>query len=189
MKIKKHIHKVFPKIIAIQMLILACIFPACARHTKPNTMLSFHAGMGLEQAVSKAMKDLNDPDMHPEFDAYFTHLIKIAQDNPDIKNKQIFSEFLLFANRNGILTKHIAQDYYNRYFNITFMSLPDNYNVSSSCYDKTKIMSDMEAELLQKEQGLLKACRDKSNYYLAYDHYNTLRVVYDATCLACAGRK
>lgn len=185
----KTIHKRRYVIGMIAGFLLVAFASACAQRVKPDPMMPFHAGMGLQQAVTRAMKDLEDPLHHPRFDLYFTGLVEIAENSPDVENKKVFSEFLLFANRKGILTKPMAQDYYNRYFNLTFMSLPDMYNVSSTCYEKTKILADMEAELLQKEQGLLKACRDKDTYYLAYDHYNMLRVVYDATCMASEAKR
>lgn len=173
----------------ILMILLTTFISACVRQMKPDPTMPFHPGMGLRQAVTQAMKDLDDPERHTEFDRYFSGLVEIAENNPDITNKKIFSDFLLFANRKGILTKSMAQDYYNRYFNLTFMSLPDRYNVSSTCTNKTKILADMEAELLQKERGLLKACQDKETYYLAYDHYQTLKVVYDATCMASESKR
>ena len=67
------------------------------------------------------------------------------------------------------------------------MSLPDDYNVCSSCTAETKqtIENQMENELRQKEEGLLKACRDKSAYYQASDQYNSILLLMDATCTSC----
>jgi len=67
------------------------------------------------------------------------------------------------------------------------MSLPDDYNVCSSCTAETiqTIENQMENELRQKEEGLLKACRDKSAYYHASDQYNSILLLLDATCTSC----
>ena len=43
----------------------------------------------------------------------------------------------------------------------------------------------MENELRQKEEGLLRACRDKSAYYTASDQYNSILLLLDATCTSC----
>jgi hypothetical protein len=147
----------------------------------------FRTGMGLEQAVVRAQQDLADPEAHPAFERYFNHLLEIASGDPDPENKRTFSQFLIWANHEGILTRRQSQDYYNRYFNTTFMSLPDEYSVASSCPDKAEIVSAMTAELRQKEAGLVRACQDKEAFYLAHEQYTTLLVVLEATCLACAG--
>ena len=121
------------------------------------------------------------------FDSYFGQLIDVAKRDPDMGNKRRFSEFLERAHDRGIIDKIQARSYYNRYFNTTFMSLPDDYNVCSSCTAETKqtIENQMENELRQKEEGLLKACRDKSAYYKASDQYNSILLLLDATCTSC----
>jgi hypothetical protein len=67
------------------------------------------------------------------------------------------------------------------------MSLPDDFNVCSSCTDVAR--SDLELalrkELGQKEEGLLRACQDKQAYYAAADQYNSILLLLDATCTAC----
>jgi hypothetical protein len=67
------------------------------------------------------------------------------------------------------------------------MSLPDEYNVCSSCSEKKKneIEIQLETELRQKEEGLLRACVDKNAYYKASDQYNSILLLLDATCTAC----
>ena len=183
-KQKSAVQKLAPGVCFLASLVIL----ACAGQAKPDNAL-FSRGMGLEQAVSRAQEDLADTDAHPAFGMYFQRLLEIAQGNPDPENKRIFSQFLVWANQEGILTRRQSQDYYNRYFNITFMSLPDDYSVSASCPDKADMISAMGLELAQKEEGLVKACKDKESYYLAYEHYKALITVLDATCLACARGK
>jgi hypothetical protein len=67
------------------------------------------------------------------------------------------------------------------------MSLPDAYNVCSSCSEKDRqdLEIRLEEELHQKEQGLLKACQDKDAYYSAVEQYNSVMLLLDATCTAC----
>ena len=170
------------------LILLIFLWLGCAGPGKPDNGF-FSKGMGLEQAVLCAQADLADPEAHLEFDLYFQKLIEIAQGNPQPENRRIFSQFLMWANHQGILTLRQSKAYYNRYFNITFMSLPDDYSVSASCPDKPGIVSAMTAELRQKEAGLVQACQDKESYYLAYEQYNTLLVILDAACLACAAGK
>ena len=114
-------------------------------------------------------------------------LIEVAKRDPDIQNRRKFSTFLEWANDEGIIDKIQARNYYNRYFNTTFMSLPDDYNVCSSCSEKSQrdLEIQLEAELGQKEEGLLKACQDKDAYYIAMDQYDSILLLLDATCTAC----
>ena len=67
------------------------------------------------------------------------------------------------------------------------MSLPDEYNVCSSCSENNQkdLEIQLEEELGQKEEGLLKACQDKNAFYLASDQYNSIMLLLDATCTAC----
>ncbi len=132
-------------------------------------------------------QDLGHLECEPMFDNYFVRLIEVAKRDPDMENKRRFSEFLEWAHDSGIIDKIQARSYYNRYFNTTFMSLPDDFNVCSSCAEEMKkdIESQMEAELHQKEEGLLRACRDKNAYYAASDQYNSILLLLDATCMSC----
>jgi len=143
----------------------------------------------LVEAIGRAKADLSSRSCHTAFDDYFQRLVEVAAGYPDLENKKRFSNFLLWARSEGILNMIQAKEYYNRYFNDTFMSLPDEYNVCASCFRKNEIGLAMEQELRQKDRGLLKACGDKKSYYRANEHYNNLLVVLDATCLACENGK
>ena len=164
------------------LLILSC---QNQKYLKPACTLP--SGVDLEEALAHSRKDLGHLECEPMFDSYFGQLIDVAKRDPDIENKRRFSEFLEWAHDQGIIDKIQARSYYNRYFNTTFMSLPDDYNVCSSCPEETikDIENQMEKELRQKEDGLLRACRDKSAYYKASDQYNSVLLLLDATCTSC----
>ena len=95
------------------------------------------------------------------FDSYFGQLIDVAKRDPDMENKRRFSEFLEWAHDQGIIDKIQARSYYNRYFNTTFMSLPDDYNVCSSCPEETKkdIENQMEkVPITQLRINIIRSC-------------------------------
>jgi hypothetical protein len=143
--------------------------------------------VNLEEALDHSKKDLAHLECEILFDSYFEGLIEVAKRDPAMANKRKFSNFLEWANTEGIIDKIQARNYYNRYFNTTFMSLPDEYNVCSSCSERNQkdLEFRLEEELGQKEEGLLRACQDKNTYYLAADQYNSIMLLLDATCTAC----
>lgn len=155
------------------------------RPLEPAPTCTLPSGVNLAEALSQARSDLKLPDCQLMFDEYFQALLNIAAGDPTPENKRLFSEFLVWTNETGIMTRVQAEDYYNRHFNDTFMSLPDRYNLCSACPQKGELLRDMKQELRQKEQGLLEACRDKETYYQASRSYAELRDIIEATCLAC----
>lgn len=120
------------------------------------------------------------------FDAYLQRLLIIAEGDPDLGNKAQFSDFLLWSTQEGILSKRQAQDLYNRYFNVKFVSLRGDYNnCAYTCPIKGDVMVAMEQELLDKEQGLLKVSADQASYYRADRLLQETQLVLEATCAAC----
>ena len=92
-------------------------------------------------------------------------MLEIAQEDPSPANKEKFSQFLVWAQRQGLISRLQAQNLYNRYFNVKFVSLSGDYNnCDSSCRDPAGLMVQMEGELLDKELGLLKISRDQAGY-------------------------
>jgi hypothetical protein len=164
----------FGKNLLFIMAILSLLLLSCENRKYLKPACTLPSGVNLEEALDHSEKDLGHLECEPMFD-------------PDMENKRRFSEFLEWAHDRGIIDKIQARSYYNRYFNTTFMSLPDDYNVCSSCTAETKqtIENQMENELRQKEEGLLKACRDKRAYYQASDQYNSILLLLDATCTSC----
>jgi hypothetical protein len=122
-----------------------------------------------------------------EFDRYFDDLLTIAEGDPKPENKRTFSEFLVWSNEQGLLSRRQAQRYYNRYFNVKFMSLEGDYNnCSHTCPRLDRVFLDMERELSDKERGLLRVSQDNDGYYRADELYKEVELVLEATCTACA---
>ena len=124
------------------------------------------------------------------YDRYFDNLLNIAEGDPKPENKRVFSEFLVWSGDQGLLSNRQAKEYYNRYFNVKFMSMKGDYNnCSHTCPNKQKVLFDMERELSDKERGLLKVSEDRDGYYRADRLYQEVELVLEATCTACeAGR-
>ena len=124
------------------------------------------------------------------FDRYYDDLLTIAEGDPKSDNKRIFSDFLLWSTDEGLISQRQAKEYYNRYFNVKFMTLQGDYNnCSHTCPRRDRIMLDMERELSDKERGLLKVSLDNEGYYRADELYQEVELVLEATCTACsAGR-
>ena len=177
----------FSKKLLFFAVILGLLILSCENRKYLKPACTLPSGVNLEEALDHSRKDLGHMECEPMFDDYFVRLIDVAKRDPDMENKRRFSEFLEWAHDQGIIDKIQARSYYNRYFNTTFMSLPDDYNVCSSCTEENKrsIENQMENELRQKEEGLLRACRDKSAYYIASDQYNSILLLLDATCTSC----
>ena len=124
------------------------------------------------------------------FDSYYDDLLTIAEGDPKPENKREFSEFLVWSTDQGLLSKRQAEDYYNRYFNVKFMSMKGDYNnCSHTCPNKQNVLFNMERELSDKERGLLRVSLDSDAYYRADKLFQEVELVLEATCMACsAGR-
>ena len=140
----------------------------------------------LDRAISSVQDSLTNG-CQAHFDRYYDDLLTIAEGDPKPENKRAFSEFLVWASDQGLLSKRQAEDHYNRYFNIKFMSLRGDYNnCSHTCPNKRKVLFDMERELSDKERGLLKVSLDNQGYYRADELFQEVELVLEATCTACA---
>ncbi|MDJ0888851.1 MAG: hypothetical protein QNI89_16205 [Desulfobacterales bacterium] len=188
---KKSIPLINAKLRGIMIIcVVAAMVSACTnkRYFQPSCTLP--SGVNLEEALDHSRADLGRLECEQMFDGYYDRLLDVAKRDPDIENRRRFSEFLVWANDQGIIDKIQARNYYNRYFNTTFMSLPDDYNVCSSCPDgpRRDLELELQKELGQKEEGLLRACQDKQAYYAAADQYNSILLLLDATCTACRNK-
>jgi len=142
-------------------------------------------GHDLNQAMQQAKQDLSDICGY-RFNAYFSQLMKIAEGDPQPANKEKFSDFMMWAHRTSLLSKRQARELYNRYFNVKYVSLMGDYNnCSTSCTRQQQLISEMQQELLDKEQGLLKISRDNSGYQRADRLLQETELVLEATCTAC----
>ena len=143
----------------------------------------------LAQAIDMTQTSLMNG-CHAHFDRYYDDLLTIAEGDPKPENKRAFSEFLVWASDKGLLSNRQAQDYYNRYFNVKFMSMKGDYNnCSHTCPNKRKVLFDMERELSDKERGLLKVSLDNDGYYRADRLYQEVELVLEATCSACGASR
>jgi hypothetical protein len=160
---------------------------SCGSRPYVTPTCTLPSGVDLDEALAHSKKDLGHLECELMFDSYYERLIEVAKRDPETANKRKFSDFLEWANTEGIIDKIQARNYYNRYFNTTFMSLPDEYNVCSSCSETNQknLEFQLEEELGQKEEGLLRVCQDKNAYYVAADQYNSIMLLLDATCTAC----
>ena len=168
-------------ILGVALLLGACASspPPCNGPTTKN----------LGAAVNLVQRSLNDG-CAVHFDRYFDDLLTIAEGDPKAENKRIFSEFLVWSSDEGIISQRQAKEYYNRYFNVKFVSLEGDYNnCSHTCPRRDRVMRSMERELSDKERGLLRVSLDNAGYYRADELYQEVELVLEATCTACnAGR-
>ncbi len=120
------------------------------------------------------------------FDGYFQSLLTLAEANPDKNNRRYFSDHLMRVQEMGVISRRQAEGLYNRYFNVKFVSLQGDYNTcSQTCPIRKQVMSDMQAELHDKELGLLRASNDAASFYRADHLLKETDLVLEATCRAC----
>ncbi|MDJ0918412.1 MAG: hypothetical protein QNJ05_11650 [Woeseiaceae bacterium] len=170
----------------LMLALLPFVLAACAT---PTPVCDSPQTRSLDTAVTSVKAALTEG-CHARYDSYYDDLLKIAEGDPKPENKRVFSEFLVWSADAGILSQRQAEEYYNRFFNVKFMSLRSDYNTCShTCPSKRKVLLDMERELSDKERGLLKVSLDSNGYYRADRLYQEVELVLEATCTACnAGR-
>jgi len=169
----------------VSVVAITASLAACSSNPVQVTSCSPPQGPNLEQAISRARFDLETGCEH-EFDSYFQRLLTIAEGDPKKENKASFSEFLLWANDTGLLSKRQARQVYNRYFGVKYVSLVSDYSVcTQTCPNQSDVMRNMNLELADKEQGLLKISADRLNYTRASNLYQETELVLEATCMAC----
>jgi hypothetical protein len=163
---------------------IAATFLASCAASKPECVGP--QSKNLASAIDAAQTSLING-CHAHFDRYYDDLLGVAEGDPKPENKRAFSEFLVWSSDQGLLSTRQAQDYYNRYFNVKFMSLKGDYNnCSHTCPNKQKVLFDMERELSDKERGLLRVSLDNEGYYRADQLFQEVELVLEATCTACA---
>jgi hypothetical protein len=165
--------------------VLATALAACNSNPSRATACSLPEGPDLDRAISAARFDL-ETGCEQQFDQYFQRLLTIAEGDPKKDNKAAFSEFLIWANEEGLLSKRQARETYTRYFGVKYVSLISDYSVcDQTCPRQDEIMRAMNKELVDKEQGLLKVSADKREYYRANRLFQETELVLEATCEAC----
>lgn len=140
----------------------------------------------LDTAVASAKEKLA-AGCEARFDDYMARLLEVAGGDPDPDNKRVFSDFLVWTADEGLLSRRQAQETWNRYFNVKFVTLAGDYNnCAATCPVRGEVLADMERELRDKERGLLRAASDAPSYYRADQLYQEAELVLEATCRACA---
>lgn len=165
--------------------VLATALTACNSNPSRATACSLPEGPDLDRAIGAARFDL-ETGCEQQFDQYFQRLLTIAEGDPKKDNKAAFSEFLIWANEEGLLSKRQARETYTRYFGVKYVSLVSDYSVcDQTCPRQDEIMREMNRELVDKEQGLLKVSADRREYYRANRLFQETELVLEATCEAC----
>lgn len=174
-----------PTLSALAGALAATILAGCNATPERSPECNLPQGPDLERAMSTARVDLKTG-CEARFDAYFQRLLSIAEGDPKKENRARFSEFLVWANEQGLLSKRQARERYNRYFGVKYVSLMGDYSVcSQSCPRRPQVLRDMKQELADKEQGLLKVSADPLDYQRANRLFQETELVLEATCTAC----
>lgn len=165
----------------------AMLLAGCTTATPDHCAVNLRGN--LDAAISTAESKLaSGCEYH--FNAYFNSLLTIAEANPDPDNKMRFSDHLMRVNDMGVISRRQAQGLYNRYFNVKFVSLQGDYNTcSQTCPVRSQVMSEMKAELHDKELGLMRASADSASFYRADTLLKETDLVLEATCRACSAGK
>jgi len=172
-------------IVTLAVAAMTTALTACNSNPPKATACSLPEGPDLDRAVSAARFDLETGCEH-QFDQYFQRLLTIAEGDPKKDNKTTFSEFLIWANEEGLLSKRQARETYTRYFGVKYVSLVSDYSVcDQTCPRQQEVMREMNSELVDKEQGLLKVSADRREYYRANRLFQEAELVLEATCEAC----
>lgn len=168
---------------ALILVASGLILSACASSPPP---CNGPQSKNLDHAITDVKNSLTGG-CTAHFDIYYDDLLGVAEGDPKPENKRLFSEFLVWSSDRGILSQRQARDYYNRYFNVKFVSLQSDYNnCSHTCPRRDRVMLNMERELSDKERGLMKVSLDNSGYYRADELFQEVELVLEATCTACA---
>jgi len=166
-------------------LLLAGAVTACNSTPPREPVCNLPQGTNLDQALAAARFDLG-VGCEDQFNAYFESLLSIAEGDPQPDNKAKFSDFLLWANNEGLLSKVQARLLYTRYFGVKYTSMQGDYSVcSEACPKKSQVLREMQDELGDKEQGLLKVAADRRSFQRAHRLLQETELVLEATCTSC----
>ncbi|CAG35950.1 hypothetical protein [Desulfotalea psychrophila] len=168
---------------------MATITTGCASTTHTNSVpepvCQLPSGYLLDPAFATARQTLANRECSYQFETIFKTLLDISEGDPTEANKEKFSKLLVWAKSQGIISKIQAKEYYTRYFSHRFISLPDDYQTCSYCSNLKSLRGDWQAELADKERGLVGAANDKVTYAKASDDLTKLDLIMEAACDAC----
>ena len=175
-------HRLSPRI-AFAVITVGMLLTGCATTSTPDCALA--DTHDLDRAIDSARDRLQNGCV-AHFDGYMDDLLVVAAGDPAPGNKEAFSDFLVWASDTGLLSRRQSQETWNRYFNVKFVSLRGDYNnCAQTCPTRARLMKDMEAELADKERGMLQAALDRDGYYRADRLFSETELVLEATCRAC----
>jgi len=157
---------------------------------EPGLMGAFGVALAVGQRIEAGIMAETRFDLRSgcasRYDDYFHGLLQIGAQNPDGDNRRRFSQFLEWSVDQGLLGRRQAQQRYNRYFNVKYVSLMSDYSVcSETCPNRNRLYGDMQQERRDKELGLLKISADRSQYQRADRLFHETELVLEATCSAC----
>lgn len=170
---------------ALTSIAFFIVLIGCAPQHAKRPICSLPSGKLVDDAFRQAKISLENPACRNQFDAVLNTLLAIAEGDPKKENNEAFSDLLVWAKDQGVISAIQAEDYYNRYFTRIFVSLPDDYKICDHCSKTETIMSDCKEELKLKEQGLTKICKDRPSYEKAAADYKAIESTLKATCTAC----
>ena len=166
------------------------IVPLAGCQTTPMPNCTLPEGTNVDRAFSHARDQLSQRECHYRFDEYYQRLLQIAIGDPNSNHNERFSNFLLWANEQDIITRVSAKEYYNRYFGTKFVSLPNEYsNCSYTCKVQEEVTRKMQSELRDKETGLLRVTNDRRRFAEANSRYQSTLTLLEATCEACGNTR
>ncbi|MCZ6503555.1 MAG: hypothetical protein O6945_13695 [Gammaproteobacteria bacterium] len=170
--------------LAIIVLATSVLLAACT-----TTQTAYTCSVSLKSSLASSIRAVESKlsnGCEYSFDNYFAQLLDVAANNPDPDNKRQFSDFLVRVSDQGVISKRQAKSTYNRYFNVKFVSLTGDYNTcSQTCPVRSRVLAEMQSELLDKELGLVRASEDNTSYYRADLLLKEAQLVLEATCRAC----
>ena len=178
--------------IAAMMAIAAIGLSACNTAKSRDADCPMPQGYNLNDAFMQVRTVLTTQRRQcaPQFDSYIQRLLQIASENPASENKRRFSDFLLAVSDEGIISERQAQNLYNRYFNVKFVSLIGDYSIcSEACPARSNVMADMTQELADKEVGLLAVSSDRQSFQRADRLLQETELVLEATCASCTAQR
>jgi len=182
---KKNTHRLTLRLI-ISLLAASALVAGCVQpKPKPVTSCPLPSGHLVDKGFETARATLSNPECRYQFDAVFHSLLSICEGDPDMGHKEKFSNLLMWAKGQGIISKKQAAELYTTYFSARFVSLPGDYQTCSHCPRLKTIMSRCRDELKKKARGLIKVCSDKETYGKASQDLQYIEVILEATCSAC----
>jgi hypothetical protein len=159
-----------------------------ANPPREQPLCSLPEGSNLTAAMEQARFDLHTG-CAARYDAYFERMLDIARGDPRADNRRQFSEFLEWSVDEGLLSRRQARERYNRYFNVKYVSLQNDFSVcSATCPKRGQLLGSMRGEREDKKLGLLEISGDRATYQRADRLYHETELVLEATCLACEAR-